>query len=138
LRPRWLFIGIPWRRNGSHRSFDASEKDWNMVAETVAPRASAAFPENWHANLPPGPPFELDAMHFPFPVSPLSASHSRGAGFVTALREYQVPVTHMGSVFRNHYRFSRMVMAQLRSEAEAAELFGPAESAIAAEVGRLL
>ncbi|MBA2468485.1 MAG: hypothetical protein H0V37_03675 [Chloroflexia bacterium] len=99
--------------------------------------ATRVFPEDWHANLSPGPPFTLDAMHRPFPLSPLYASFTND-GFLTALREYRVPVIARESVLRNYYRFDRMVMAEPRDEEEAVTLFAPAEKALEHEVGRQL
>jgi pyruvate,water dikinase len=103
-------------------------------APSATPRT---FPEDWHANLPPGQPFALDTMHFPFPVSPLTSSMDTD-GFLTALREFKVPIISSDSIFRNHYRFGRMVMAEPTSAEEAARLFGPSEEVLKAEVGRLL
>jgi pyruvate,water dikinase len=103
-----------------------------------APSATLrTFPEDWHANLPPGQPFTLDTMHFPFPVSPLTSSMDTD-GFLTALREFKVPIVSSDSIIRNHYRFGRMVMAEPTSAEEAARLFGPSEEVLKAEVGRLL
>jgi pyruvate,water dikinase len=59
-------------------------------------------------------------------------------GFLTALREFKVPIISSDSIFRNHYRFGRMVMAEPTSAEEAARLFGPSEEVLKAEVGRLL
>jgi len=96
---------------------------------------TVTFPEDWRAKVPDGAPFTLDAMHFPFPISPLYAS-SDTDGFLIALREYRIPVTSAGSVFRNHYRFGRVEFAVPANEAEAATLYGPAEEILKKEIGR--
>jgi pyruvate,water dikinase len=106
-----------------------------MAVDTLEP--TATFPEAWNASVPPGPPFTFDAMHFPFPISPLYATHSRGSGFVTALQEFKIPILADESLIRNHYRFGRMIMAEPSSPEEAAALFAPSEQALQAEVGRL-
>ncbi len=94
------------------------------------------FPEDWHANLPPGPPFTLDTMHFPFPLSPLTGSMDTD-GFEIALGEFRVPVVSNDAIYRNYHRYGRMVMAEPASEEEGVRLFGPSEEILKAEVGRL-
>jgi phosphohistidine swiveling domain-containing protein len=105
---------------------------------TNAVETRATFPEDWGADVPDGPPFTFDDMHYPFPISPLFASFRARDGFAIALREYKVPVIAMEAMHRNYYKFQRMVLPEPSDEAEAALLFQPAEEAIRAEMGRLL
>jgi len=106
------------------------------MASTTASRDQATFPEDWHANLPPGPAFTLDAMHHPFPVS-LLEGRTRSEARAVALHEYLVPVIAIEQVRRNHYVFMRTRLVEAADEADAARLSAPADQALMAEVGRL-
>jgi rifampicin phosphotransferase len=77
---------------------------------SVEGEVTATFPEDWHANVPPGPPLEFDREHFPFPVSPLFSSTmgpAFAAGATAAFRALDLPMHDFVVVERNHYLFYR-------------------------------
>ena len=79
-----------------------------MAVDTREP--TATFPEDWHANVPPGPALEFDREHFPFPVSPLFSSTmgpAFAAGATAAFRALPLPMHDVVVAERNHYLFYR-------------------------------
>jgi len=80
-------------------------------------------------------------MHFPFPLSPLTASAQDpcfSAGSTQAAREYRSLIDHVDVMSRNLYRFWRLAMARPANEDEGRQMGEAAEAAIEVEGGRLL
>jgi rifampicin phosphotransferase len=101
----------------------------------------ASFPADWDEPFEDGETFYFDPMHFPHPVSPLTASTMGPAfevGITTAAREQEAPLKDYQVRYRNHYRFDRQVIAQPASESEARSMGEAAEASAKTEVGRLL
>jgi rifampicin phosphotransferase len=105
----------------------------------VTPTA-AAFPAEWTEIEAAGVPFHFDAMHFPFPVSPLmsSVSHAFEEGYSTALHEHNVPIAEMQVRHVNHYRYERVIPRIPASEEEAAAWGELTEKTLEREISRML
>lgn len=107
------------------------------------PTRTSAFPESWDEPFAEGEAFFLDAMHAPFPLSPLTISalnSASSAGLTAAAHELHLPLDEFQSRHRNYYQFTRIVppKAQPASEEEAAELAKSVESTLQAEVARMM
>ena len=108
---------------------------------TLQENKASAFPVEWNDSIEAGATFTFDAMHFPYPVSPLLESTMGPAfatGFTAAVNEYNLPLSRIEVCHRNHYRFERHVMKQPASDEEAREIGEAAEVATKREVGRLM
>lgn len=110
-----------------------------MSSQTMS--RPATFPEDWATPFAEGEPFFFDPMHMPYPLTPLTQTATApgfSAGFTAALREFQIPVQEIQARFRNHYFYSRTVMAPPASEAEGQAMQEAIQAAMTAEVGRLM
>jgi rifampicin phosphotransferase len=110
-----------------------------MTIETM--NEVSTFPVDWDIPFEDGEAFIFDPMHFPHPLSPLTASTmgpAFEAGIVSAARELGAPLQDYQVRYRNHYRFDRQVMAQPANDAEARSMGEAAEAGTKTEVGRLL
>jgi pyruvate,water dikinase len=105
---------------------------------TVSP--TATFPQPWTTDGNPDATYFLDAMHHPFPATPLeqTITGSGNVGFVTALREYGVAVERFDFMFRNFFRFGRMVIAEPASPEEAQRQGELIEATVQREIARLI
>jgi pyruvate,water dikinase len=75
--------------------------------------------EEWNDGLAPKAFFVLDAMHFPYPLTPLSLDVYATAwadGVTTGLRELGLPVRRWHVIGRNHYRFDWQEMAEITDD----------------------
>lgn len=102
--------------------------------------ATSAFPTDWQVVAEPGPPFSHDRMHFPFPVSPLTASSftAFSEGHRAALRALDIPERSFEIRIVNHYRYDCQLMDIPASEAEAAAQAVRAEQSMQRELERMI
>jgi pyruvate,water dikinase len=102
--------------------------------------AMTVFPVDWNVAADGAGPFSYDPMHFPFPISPLTASAQAAfsVGHAAAARELDIPELGFDIRVINHYRFERFVPLIPASEAEAAAGAARAEETMRREIGRLI
>lgn len=108
---------------------------------TSVPSTGMTFPADWQSEEDAGATFFLDRMHNPHPISPLAASTMGRAfpgGFMTATREYDLPIQDVRVRHRNYYYYTSIVVAEPESEEEARQIGEAAEAGIKPELGRLL
>jgi pyruvate,water dikinase len=109
--------------------------------DTGTVNQTAPFPHDWEAPLDEPGPFFFDPMHFPNPLTPLTASTLGPVfevGYTTAAKEQQTPVQDFQVRHRNHYRFERPVMIEPANDEDARRLGEIAEAAAKLEIGRML
>lgn len=106
----------------------------------TTPPLTAAFPADWNVIADGHGSFTRDHMHFPFPVSPLTASSFPAFcdGHVAGLRSLGIPEAAFDVRVVNHYRYDRQVMQVPASEAEGAALAERTEQAIRRELDRMI
>ncbi|MDQ3653527.1 MAG: PEP-utilizing enzyme [Chloroflexota bacterium] len=102
---------------------------------------AATLPEDWNAGIEAGTTYMFDPMHFPYALTPLTAS-TLGPCFATgataAFRELQVPIDHIDVIHRNNYRFERWAPVVPSSDDEARQIGETAEASMKTEVGRMM
>ena len=84
--------------------------------------------------------FFLDAMHFPYAVSPMFQSvhgHGFSAGITQAATELNAPVKTVHHRVRNNFQFERFVPREAKSEEEARQMGELAEATFKPEIARL-
>jgi pyruvate,water dikinase len=97
--------------------------------------------EDWNAGLEPGTTYMFDPMHFPYPLSPLTASTlgpAFGSGTTAAFREARLPIEGVDVRHRNHYRYERWIGVTPANEDEARVIGETAEKSMQAEIGRMM
>ena len=107
---------------------------------TATVTSGPTFPIDWMSIKIDGEPFRFDPMHFPFPVSPLTAStsHAFAEGYTAAHQELNVPIDEMQVRYNNHYRYERMIWPQPASEEQAAAQGALVEATFEREMARML
>ena len=109
--------------------------------EATALHQTAAFPEDWNAPVEGDGNYYFDAMHFPYPLCPLTLSTHGSAfpvGFAQAAREVNIPFKRAVVLARNSYRFEWDEMDAPTSAEEGQRLGESIEAAVKFELGRLL
>jgi pyruvate,water dikinase len=112
-----------------------------MGMETLHGQQAPTFPVDWDIPFDAPDAYFLDPMHFPHPLTPLTASILGPAfetGFSAAAREMQTPILEFQVRHRNHYRFERIVLIQPASDEDARRMGEVAESTARMEIGRML
>jgi pyruvate,water dikinase len=102
---------------------------------------ATTFPVDWDIPFDAPDAFFLDPMHFPHPLTPLTATTLGPAfetGFSAAAREMQTPILEFQVRHRNHYRFERTVLTQPASDEEAQRIGEVAEATAKIEIGHML
>lgn len=109
-----------------------------MSTQTSLPPST--FPESWDEPFDDGEAFIFDPMHSPHPLTPLShsATSTTSAGFAAVAAELATPIQTYQSRHRNGYHFTRIVMKQPASEAEARAMGEAAEETAKREIGRMM
>jgi len=102
---------------------------------------AATLPEDWNAEIEAATTYMFDPMHFPYPLTPLTAS-TLGPCFATgataAFKELRVPIDHVDVIHRNSYRFERWAPVVPSSDDEARQIGEAAEASMKTEVGRMM
>ena len=102
---------------------------------------AATLPENWNAGIEAGTTYMFDPMHFPYALTPLTAS-TLGPCFATgataAFKELQAPIDHIDVIHRNQYLFYRWAPVVPSSDDEARQIGEAAEASMKTEVGRMM
>lgn len=107
----------------------------------TTPVMSSTHVEDWNAGIAPGKTFRFDPMHFPHPMTPLSASTMGPAfsvGSTAGFQELQLPIESISVIHRNHYRYECWAMTQPATEEEAIRIGQTAEASIQREIGRMM
>jgi pyruvate,water dikinase len=107
---------------------------------TLTSVTQSTFPVSWDEPFDDGPAFMFDAMHMPHPVTPLShaAADATNQGFTAVMNELALPIVAYEGRHRNGYRFNRMVVKELASEAEAQTMGEAAEATSKREIGLMI
>lgn len=108
---------------------------------TVTPEISTAYVEDWNAGIEPGQTYRFDPMHFPYPITPLSASTMGPAfsvGSTAGFHELHLPIDTISVTHRNHYRYECWTMTQPTSEEDARRIGEIAGASIQLEIGRMM
>jgi pyruvate,water dikinase len=110
-----------------------------MVESTLA-RPDPHF-EDWNRDIAAGLTYTYDPMHFPHPVTPLTATTSGpcfAIGSIAAFRELQAPLERIDVIHRNHFRFECWTPIVPANDAEARAQGEAAERLSRVEVGRMM
>ncbi len=110
-----------------------------MVDSTLA-RPASHF-EDWNRDIAAGATYTYDPMHFPYPLTPLTAStlgpcFAKGA--TAAFHELHVPIAGIDVIHRNHHRFECWAPVMPANDDEARAVGEAAEQTMKAEIGRMM
>ncbi len=106
-----------------------------------APTASTIAHQDWNRGIEAGTTWMYDPMHFPFPLTPLTASTVGpcfASGSTAAFRELRAPIDRVEVLHRNCYRYERWSPVIPASDDDARLIGEAAEASAKSEIGQMM